>query len=1675
MSEVLRSNVIISTKLVVTKEGFKSAHASISNIKKRLTEITQQEYEIKIKVDPGALTTLKEFSKAARALKESGATVVIKNAAGATSKHPGVLPPYIGGQLRGKETTKTTRSKDEEGNVSSSNTYTSERERRKIEGTLEKIDKHSRTSTDEMEDVLVISSKETKNLEEQYRLKQERLKIEREISDQQKLSDAKAKLRENVERAGLKARALGAGGFKENEAARKLRESDIVSSGNIAGTPGTPGTDARKLVYTQREYVRQLAGGRELVVRINEAENTHSTLIRKSASQAAALADWRKKEAEWAKKTADQQKAALDAQAKTQKKLERTDSIRANVRKSMLEGASLKSAGYKEDPHGTRTREFTVHRMQGGGLVEDKARLAVQKDYVKQLANGYEQVTRVNEALGTSYEFQRKSASQAAAKAAAEKIIEKSNKQVAKDAAEALRLKKLEAAEQEKIDKKIATKYQYEQEMAAFKKKAEKFDTRMVEQGYKRGAVRSMSDHRTGNYGEEREYYKVARDGLARYSVELRKANTLTGKFTQETLTGARAAKYLGDSIGHTIEKVLMWTGATSIVFSMIAGLKSLGKAAMDLEANTVFLARVGSNIRGAASKLENVGFEEKFRRDLVAADELTEGIVQLTTVIGGSATEAQKAASVFLRMGQTKEEVLLSVKAALIASKIAELEIADAADLISSAMLQFNITAKQILPTLDSLNTLSNNYKVTTDDLLQSISRAGSVFADHSGRLTELAAITAIIGKRTSRTGTQIGNALKTIQSRLDRLEIRKEIGDSLAMTLQDMNGEAKSLSSVLIELEASLDGLNSTQKKDLTLNIAGIRQRNILNAAMIDTMELLDAENKALDVNSTEFNGQGSAMLEAMAASMTLQASIDRLKASFVQIAENARGPLLEIATSLINMVNAIVKIDAATGGMISKVAIWAGFIFAIKKSIDFTLLLFAALKNHAIALSVAAKTIGMNMTATALATRGATTAANGLQVAMAGVRAMTGTLLTTVLAIVASLAIASMADTTSSLQGIKSLRESSLELAEKEVEHEERRLQAVNNTIGAMTTLLAIKRDLEKRGKDTGHVDSMINKGMSSIGITDTSGPVTEGNTLEKLLERQSLAYKDAADAAKGLMDSQLEQMDANRNENIALADKIEFYNELQDVIKRQRDIGNTGVTLADAVGIRAYEQGLGRPGNFAKIAEYAAKGFEDYQANLADNKKLTEEYAEAEKKLQRNASLQKSMVDNKEAIRDAQRAMIDASETFEKYQESVKNAELFSDVLGTSRIRDYTTELKELDEQAEKLDKAITIFDANGLGDEEIAKRYVKTLFEIIEAEKNLRVERAKKDNAEVMSYFKASSSSRRRMMGDVNSDVNFQRRMQNAPGQTDELAQMNAMRNELGADIGRSATRIGQISRKEGMFSGIDDQGKALLIKSEQEHMQESLNEKAKLEIDYALKLLDTERQITIERKKSAEEAAKALGILSDEDKLRVRAQAAFFAKNPNKKLSFEEQFYGDQDSNQILQKFFGGHMEDLNPQGMYNVGGNGDLMPVGGLTGVDTSFRNQFYNAGFGGNNELDKAQTDSARYRGGASDQQIRERAMYADAQYRQYASNAGGSRMDNMSAFNDNSSAAYVGQYNNVPDIKTKMMDTERMVAGIERVVEAAIVGAEAEFTAQIKALEVRMKTKRPSKITG
>ena len=960
-----------------------------------------------------------------------------------------------------------------------------------------------------------------------------------------------------------------------------------------------------------------------------------------------------------------------------------------------------------------------------------------------------------------------------------------------------------------------------------------------------------------------REFRRITGSALlGNLAVDIAKVDSATGAMTRTTLTASKAMKHLGDSFGNAVAKVGLWFAATSVIFLVARAVREAVSQFQQLEADTIFLARVGSSLGNS------------FQERLSEAKLLTKGITELSAVMGVDAIASQRAAAVFLRSGQDRVQALQSTKAAMLASKIAELEVEDAAKLLSSAQKQFNLSSSELIPTLDSLNSLSNKYVVSTNDLLQSISRAGKVYADSNGTLEGLAATTAIVGQTTRRSGSEIGNAIKTIQSRLVSAEVSSTLMQKLGVDIFDTEGNAKNLTKILLQLQSAMVGLNAQQQSQLMVTIAGARQVNILRNAMAGVVDIAIAEAQALRDN-------GSATTEAIETSTTLSSALGRLSGAFSDLVDTA--------------------VNSATGGMIASIVNLLTLILKLANSFDGLGFRLAAMSAVFIVVLTVIVRFGshISMVSGLVTAFGATLVstgnmANAYSIAMTRATAATQAFMASIRAALVVTAILyvlmEVVDRiTNSMNAAAIAAEEMTTQLERAANAANRENRAVTGLSSALQEQIAIQRRLntmKTKGIDVSKEETQVQKNLHALakplGIDYSGDAKSEGQLLE-LERRMANARQKAA-----------------KNEGKAIIDQIGAKRAEAELKKREREENHQTPEA-----IQAEIERSESVGNKARADVYREK-LKAVVELMNQEKQLATDILELEAKkaaVMRAIAAENDAQNPKNANRVVKGKAIQLD--FENFEKTRAKYESYGNLTGDDGAGQMIEQWNSLQAMSEGLLEVASGFEAGSVH----AEKYIETLNKVTVEQEKLRLSFSQMRIKQFTSQFSdkaASSSAINTAFSASRSQLEFARTEGKGKGGM-RFEAYNAIKAEVEASkadaLNRAKTLPGILA------SGASGEMKTAAVAAQQKEISSLMKKAREGEVRAAQELLKIELEITKERVNQNKEAAKAAGLLSDEDKIKLLSQQNYFNKNPNKKISRMDAFFADSTANSLINQF----------------------------------------------------------------------------------------------------------------------------------------------------------------------
>jgi len=376
-----------------------------------------------------------------------------------------------------------------------------------------------------------------------------------------------------------------------------------------------------------------------------------------------------------------------------------------------------------------------------------------------------------------------------------------------------------------------------------------------------------------------------------------------------EARSQGKASLNFGEQLKNAVKGFGIWSAVTVAYYKALEGIKKMVMEVKALDDSMVELLKVTDL---STIQLENFAKEAS--------------VVGKT--INSSAAKIIQASADFARMGFSEEASMSLGKDAIILTKIADgiTDVSQASTAMISILKGFNMEAGQSRYIIDSINEVSNNFAINTNDLADGLRRTAGVMRETNVSFEDTIGL-LIAGQESLQNIEKVSSGLITITTRLRGVTESGEEIDGLMPKLQSAfkqfaeidiqkpNGELKNTVEILKELEPKWSGLNDEQRSYLSFLISGTRQSPVFLAMMSNLKNGMEASATATD-------SAGSAMEEFRKYSESLQGKLDELGATWSRISSDfISGDFLK---GLLNVVNGFSRFAEVVG--LGKIAIIA-----------------------------------------------------------------------------------------------------------------------------------------------------------------------------------------------------------------------------------------------------------------------------------------------------------------------------------------------------------------------------------------------------------------------------------------------------------------------------------------------------------------------------------------------------------------------------------------------------------------------------------------------------------------------------------------------------------------------------------------------------------------------------
>tara|TARA_R100000005_G_scaffold84303_1_gene52387 strand:+ start:2079 stop:8579 length:6501 start_codon:yes stop_codon:yes gene_type:complete len=355
--------------------------------------------------------------------------------------------------------------------------------------------------------------------------------------------------------------------------------------------------------------------------------------------------------------------------------------------------------------------------------------------------------------------------------------------------------------------------------------------------------------------------------------------------------TGLSKATVRADEFNKSLEasnaRVIAFGASAGLIMNVERAMRAMVKATIQVEKA---MADVNVVMNASTKQLDQFG-KGMFR----VAKETAQGF--------GTVAEA---ATELARQGLGMEKTLNRTKDALILTRLTGMNAADAVKSLTAAVNSFNkegVTSAQVVNRMAKVDAA---FAVSSEDLANSIARVGASAQSAGVSMNELMAITTAVQQRTARGGAVIGNAFKTIFTRIQRSDVQQRL-ENIGVATRGMNGEMLSGIQVLQNLAKNFNTLTKSQQASTAESVAGVFQVNILKSALADLSQQNSAYAGALRAASSATD---EAYQKNEKLNKTLDSLVNRTMANLTQAGASLGGDIFGPAIgNVLGAVNSII----------------------------------------------------------------------------------------------------------------------------------------------------------------------------------------------------------------------------------------------------------------------------------------------------------------------------------------------------------------------------------------------------------------------------------------------------------------------------------------------------------------------------------------------------------------------------------------------------------------------------------------------------------------------------------------------------------------------------------------------------------------------------------------------
>lgn len=285
------------------------------------------------------------------------------------------------------------------------------------------------------------------------------------------------------------------------------------------------------------------------------------------------------------------------------------------------------------------------------------------------------------------------------------------------------------------------------------------------------------------------------------------------------------------------------WTSTTYIVMTAIRKVKEMVGNVHELEDA---LVNINYTMDLSQKQLKGIG----------------EASLQMAKDLNTSASNILSAVKLYANAKESAQSILDKAQPAIMLSNVTGFGGEESAKYLQTIMNQFDLTQDDLMDISDTIQTISQSIAHDFADgivqINEGISTSGEVARAAGMDLADYASMIGLLVEKTGLQGGQLGNSLKTIITRttkagkimgIDEGEI-SNVEKSLrgvGIEVRKTDGEFQDFNITMRELSKQWGSLSDVEKSNLSFNLAGTRQINVIQTLLRNWSDYEDLVNKA------------------------------------------------------------------------------------------------------------------------------------------------------------------------------------------------------------------------------------------------------------------------------------------------------------------------------------------------------------------------------------------------------------------------------------------------------------------------------------------------------------------------------------------------------------------------------------------------------------------------------------------------------------------------------------------------------------------------------------------------------------------------------------------------------------------------------------------------------------